>query len=122
LIPEFVGRVPVIATLNDLDETALVSILTEPKNALVKQYQKLFDMEGVSLIFEDDAVLAVAKSALERKTGARGLRSIMESVLLDLMYELPSCKDIEEVIITKEVVEGLSNPILKYSKIKSGTA
>jgi ATP-dependent Clp protease ATP-binding subunit ClpX len=122
LIPEFVGRVPVIATLNDLDEAALISILTEPKNALVKQYQKLFNMEDVSLVFEEDAICAVAKLALERKTGARGLRSIMESILLDLMYELPSCKDVEEITITKEVVEGLSKPVLKYSKVKSGAA
>ncbi|MDR2780906.1 MAG: ATP-dependent Clp protease ATP-binding subunit ClpX [Holosporaceae bacterium] len=122
LIPEFVGRVPVIATLNDLDEAALISILTEPKNALVKQYQRLFSMEGVELIFEEDAIPAVAKLAFERKTGARGLRSIMESILLDPMYELPSCKNVEEVIITKEVVEGLSEPILKYNKTKSGVA
>lgn len=115
LIPEFIGRLPVIATLNDLDETALISILTEPKNALVKQYQQLFSMEGVSLIFEDDAIAAVAKLALERKTGARGLRSIMESILLDIMYELPSYKNVEEVIISKEVIEGTSKPILKYT-------
>jgi len=122
LIPEFIGRVPVIATLNDLDEAALISILTEPKNALVKQYQKLFSMEGVSLIFEDGAVPAIAKLALERKTGARGLRSIMESVLLDIMYHLPSYSNVEEVIITKEVIEGMSEPILKYGKVKSGIA
>ena len=115
LIPEFIGRLPVIATLNDLDETALISILTEPKNALVKQYQQLFSMEGVSLIFEDDAIAAVAKLALERKTGARGLRSIMESILLDIMYELPSYKNVEEVIISKEVIEGTCKPILKYT-------
>lgn len=115
LIPEFIGRLPVIVTLNDLDETALISILTEPKNALVKQYQQLFSMEGVSLIFEDDAIAAVAKLALERKTGARGLRSIMESILLDIMYELPSYKNVEEVIISKEVIEGTSKPILKYT-------
>lgn len=119
LIPEFIGRLPVIATLNDLDETALISILTEPKNALVKQYQQLFSMEGVSLIFEDDAIAAVAKLALERKTGARGLRSIMESILLDIMYELPSYKNVEEVIISKEVIEGTSKPILKYTNINN---
>lgn len=117
LIPEFIGRLPVIATLNDLDETALISILTEPKNALVKQYQQLFSMEGVSLIFEDDAIAAVAKLALERKTGARGLRSIMESILLDVMYELPSYKNVEEVIISKEVIEGTCKPILKYTNM-----
>ncbi|MDR2645581.1 MAG: ATP-dependent Clp protease ATP-binding subunit ClpX [Holosporaceae bacterium] len=122
LIPEFVGRVPVIATLDDLDESALVSILTEPKNALVKQYQKLFNMEEVTLIFEEEAIPAVARLALERKTGARGLRSIMESVLLDIMYDLPSNKNIEEVIITKDVIEGTCKPILKYCKIKSGVA
>ena len=119
LIPEFIGRLPVIATLNDLDEKALISILTEPKNALVKQYQQLFKMEGVSLVFEEDAISAVAKLALERKTGARGLRSIMESILLDVMYELPSYKNIEEVIISKEVIEGKSKPILKYSDTKN---
>lgn len=121
LIPEFIGRLPVIATLNDLDESALVSILTEPKNALVKQYQKLFAMEGANLIFDDDAVKAVAHLALERKTGARGLRSIMESVLLDIMYELPSCENVEEVIITKDVVEGKCKPILKYANIKNSS-
>ncbi|MDR0677187.1 MAG: ATP-dependent Clp protease ATP-binding subunit ClpX [Holosporaceae bacterium] len=122
LIPEFVGRLPIVATLNDLDETALVSILTEPKNALIKQYKKLFDMEGVSLVFEDEAVVAVAKLALERKTGARGLRSILESVLLDVMYDLPSHKNVEEVIINKDVVECKYQPILKYGKAKSGVA
>ncbi len=122
LIPEFVGRLPVIATLNDLDEVALVSILTEPKNALVKQYQKLFSMEGVTLTFTDDAVLGIARLALERKTGARGLRSIMESILLDTMYELPSMKNLEEVIITKEVIDGNSQPILKYCEVKTDIA
>jgi ATP-dependent Clp protease ATP-binding subunit ClpX len=121
LIPELIGRVPVITTLNDLDEVALVSILKEPKNALIKQYQKLFSMEGVSLVFEEDAISTVAKLALERKTGARGLRSIMESVLLDVMYELPSDKNVEEVLITKDVVEGKCKPILKCSN-KSGVA
>ncbi len=119
LIPEFVGRLPVIATLNDLDETALVSILTEPKNALVKQYQRLFSMEGVSLVFEEDAIHGIAKLALERKTGARGLRSIMESILLDIMYELPSYKNVEEVIISKDVIEGTCKPILKYLDMKN---
>ena len=114
LIPEFIGRLPVIATLNDLDEKALVSILTQPKNALVKQYQKLFSLDGVSLVFEDEAVAAIAKLAFERKTGARGLRSIMEAILLDTMYDLPSHKNLEEVIITKDVIEKKSNPILKY--------
>ncbi|MBQ3565254.1 MAG: ATP-dependent Clp protease ATP-binding subunit ClpX [Alphaproteobacteria bacterium] len=119
LIPEFVGRLPVVATLNDLDERSLVSILTEPKNALVKQYQKLFSMEGVTLTFTEDAISAIAKLALERKTGARGLRSIMEAILLDTMYELPSIKNLEEVILTKNVVEGTQQPILKYCEVKS---
>ncbi|MDR1561306.1 MAG: ATP-dependent protease ATP-binding subunit ClpX, partial [Holosporaceae bacterium] len=119
LIPEFVGRLPVIATLNDLDKTALISILTKPKNALVKQYQKLFIMEGVSLIFKEEAISAIAKLALERTTGARGLRSIMESILLDTMYDLPSHKNVEEVVITKDVVEGKCPPVLKYGEEKS---
>ena len=119
LIPEFVGRLPVIATLQDLDEKALVSILTEPKNALIKQYQKLFNMEGVLLTFEDEAIKAVAGLALKRKTGARGLRSIIESILLDIMYELPSLKNLDEVIINKEVVEGKSEPILKYRELEN---
>ncbi len=122
LIPEFIGRVPIIATLQDLDKDALVSILKEPKNALVKQYQKLFHMEDVSLVFEDDAIEAIAQQALERKTGARGLRSTMEAILLDTMFELPSCKDVEEVIITKEVVEGKTKPILKYRQLQDSIA
>jgi len=119
LIPEFIGRLPVIATLNSLDEVALISILTEPKNALVKQYQRLFEMEGTTLRFEDDAVAAIAKLALERKTGARGLRSIIESVLLDIMYELPSEKDVVAVIISKDVIEGKCKPILEYSDTRN---
>ncbi|MDR2794332.1 MAG: ATP-dependent Clp protease ATP-binding subunit ClpX [Holosporaceae bacterium] len=119
LIPEFVGRLPVITTLNDLDEPALVSILTKPKNALVKQYQKLFGMENVTLTFEDSAIVAIAKLALDRKTGARGLRSIMESALLDIMFDLPSNKNVEEVIISKDVIEGKHPPILKYASVKS---
>jgi len=99
LIPEFVGRLPVIATLTDLDEEALITILTQPKNALVKQYQTLFEMEDVRLSFSDDALKAIAKRALERKTGARGLRSIMEGILLDSMYDLPSYEGVEEVVI-----------------------
>lgn len=118
LIPEFIGRLPIITTLGDLDESALISILTKPKNALTKQYQQLFKMEGVSLVFEDEAIVAIAKLALERKTGARGLRSIMEAILLDMMYEMPSYKNIEEVIISKEVVEGAGKPILKYAAAK----
>ncbi len=115
LIPEFIGRLPVIATLTDLDEKALVQILTEPKNALVKQYQRLFDMEGVQLSFTDDALSAVAKKAVQRKTGARGLRSIMEAILLESMYELPSMDQVEEIAISAEVVEGGAQPLQIYA-------
>ena len=118
LIPEFVGRLPVIATLTDLDEEALMTILTEPKNALVKQYQSLFDMEGVRLSFSDDALKAIAKKALDRKTGARGLRSIMEAILLDSMYDLPTYEGVEEVVINGEVVSGQAKPLLIYSDKK----
>lgn len=104
LIPEFIGRLPVIASLQPLDEDALIEILTKPKNALVKQYQKLFQMDNVELEFEEDALAEIAKSAMERKTGARGLRSIIESIMLDIMFELPSREDIEKCIITKETV------------------
>ncbi len=106
LIPEFIGRLPVIATLEDLDEDALIEILTKPKNALVRQYQRLFSMEGVELTFHEDALMAIAKKAIERKTGARGLRSIMEAILLDTMYDLPSLKGVKEVVISSEVVNG----------------
>jgi len=115
LIPEFVGRLPVLATLQDLDVGALVEILSKPKNALVKQYQRLFEMENVGLEFEDDAKRAIAEKAIARKTGARGLRSIMEGILLDTMYELPGLESVEEVRITKEVVEGRSQPLYTYS-------
>ena len=111
LIPEFVGRLPVVATLTDLDEKALVEILTTPKNALVKQYERLFEMEGVSLKFSDDALNSIAKKALARKTGARGLRSIMENILLDSMFDLPSMDTVEEVVINGEVVEGRAQPL-----------
>jgi len=111
LIPEFIGRLPVIATLQDLDETALIDILTTPKNALVKQFQRLFEMEDIKLEVDDSALKAIANKAIARKTGARGLRSIMESVLLDSMYELPGSTDVEKVLITSEVVEGKSKPI-----------
>jgi ATP-dependent Clp protease ATP-binding subunit ClpX len=114
LIPEFVGRLPVVATLHELDEEALVRILTEPKNALVKQYSKLFDMEDSKLEIRDDALRLVAKRALERKTGARGLRSILEHVLLDIMYELPSMKDVSKVVIDGDVIKGTSEPLLIY--------
>jgi len=114
LIPEFVGRLPVIATLDELDEAALIQILTEPKNALTKQYAKLFELEGVDLEFRSDALKAVASRALERKTGARGLRSILEGVLLDTMYEIPSQKDVSKVVIDESVIEGTSQPLLIY--------
>ncbi|ADZ70489.1 ATP-dependent Clp protease ATP-binding subunit ClpX [Polymorphum gilvum] len=114
LIPEFVGRLPVIATLEDLDEEALVTILTEPKNALVKQYQRLFEMENVDLSFHEEALKAVARRAIERKTGARGLRSILEAILLDTMYELPGLKGVKEVVISPEVVEGKARPLYIY--------
>ena len=114
LIPEFVGRLPVLATLDELDEAALMQILTEPKNALTKQYGKLFEMEGVDLEFRADALKAVAKRALERKTGARGLRSILEGVLLDTMYEIPSQSEVSKVVIDESVIEGKSKPLLIY--------
>ena len=114
LIPEFVGRLPVLATLDELDEAALIQILTEPKNALTKQYAKLFEMEGVDLEFRTDALKSVAKRALERKTGARGLRSILEGVLLDTMYEIPSQSEVSKVVIDESVIEGKSKPLLIY--------
>src|SRR5687767_1872391 len=116
LIPEFIGRLPVIATLEDLDEIALVRILREPKNALLKQYQRLFDMEDVQLTLSEDALGAIARRAVERKTGARGLRSIMESILLESMYELPGLKGVEEVVISPEVVDGKAKPLRIYSE------
>ncbi len=120
LIPEFVGRVPVLATLEDLDEAALVEILTQPKNALLKQYQRLFDMEGVDLKFTDDALSSVAKRAIERKTGARGLRSILEAILLDPMYDLPTMDGVSEVVVNREVVEGRAAPLSIYAEKKAG--
>lgn len=121
LIPEFVGRLPVIATLTDLDEPALVSILTEPKNALVKQYAKLFEMEGARLRFSDDALKAIAAKAIQRKTGARGLRAILEGLLLDLMYELPSMENVEEVVINADTVEKGADPVIVHSDSKRET-
>ena len=118
LIPEFVGRLPVIATLQDLDEDALIKILTQPKNALVKQYQTLFSMEDVRLTFSEDALSAIAKRAIKRKTGARGLRSIMEDILLDTMYDLPSFEGVEEVVVNGEVVNGAAKPLLIYADAK----
>jgi ATP-dependent Clp protease ATP-binding subunit ClpX len=115
LIPEFVGRLPVVATLEELDEKALVRILTEPKNALVKQYQKLFAMEGVELEYRDPALAAIAKKALARKTGARGLRSIIEQALLDIMFELPSMQNVSKVVIDEATINGEGKPILIYA-------
>ena len=115
LIPEFVGRLPVIATLTDLDESSLIEILTKPKNALIKQYQSLFAMEDVNLTFSEDALAGVAKKAIKRQTGARGLRSIMESILLETMYELPSLEGVEEVVVSNEVVEGRAQPLYIYA-------
>ncbi|MEO1775437.1 MAG: ATP-dependent Clp protease ATP-binding subunit ClpX [Pseudomonadota bacterium] len=122
LIPEFVGRLPVVATLRDLDEDALVTILTKPKNALVKQYQRLFDMEDVRLTFTDEALSQVAKKAIERKTGARGLRSILEDVLLDTMFDLPGLKGVEEVVVNDEVISGTAKPLYIYSETKDAVA
>ena len=116
LIPEFVGRVPVLATLEDLDEEALVRILVEPKNALVKQYQRLFEMEDVQLTFAEEALRAISKRAIERKTGARGLRSIMEGILLDTMFDLPGLESVDEVVISGEVVSGEASPLLIYGE------
>ena len=122
LIPEFVGRLPVLATLEDLDEAALIEILTEPKNALVKQYQRLFEMENVELTFHETALTAIAKKAIERKTGARGLRSIMEAILLDTMFELPALEGVQEVVISDEVVTGKARPLYIYSEAKKEKA
>jgi ATP-dependent Clp protease ATP-binding subunit ClpX len=114
MIPEFIGRLPVVATLEDLDEEALIDILTRPKNALVKQYQKLFDMEGVALRFTDTALAAIAKEAIKRKTGARGLRAIVEELMLDVMYDLPGKTGVRECVVTDEVVARKKDPILVY--------
>ncbi|MGI1663128.1 ATP-dependent Clp protease ATP-binding subunit ClpX [Palleronia sp. KMU-117] len=122
LIPEFVGRLPVIATLEDLDEAALVTILTEPKNALVKQYQRLFELEDTRLTFTDDALKAIAKRAIERKTGARGLRSIMEDILLDTMFELPGMDSVEEVVVNEEAVVSDASPLMIHADTKKTPA
>jgi len=125
LIPEFVGRLPVIATLEDLDIDALVKILREPKNALVKQYQKLFELEDVELSFTDEALEAIAQKAIERKTGARGLRSIVEAILLDTMFDLPGMQGVSEIVIDKDVVEGRKEPVQVFSqkdKVEAGDA
>ena len=122
LIPEFVGRLPVIATLEDLDEDALVTILTEPKNALVKQYQRLFELEDTQLTFTDDALSAIAKKAIERKTGARGLRSIMENILLDTMFDLPGLDSVEEVVVNEEAVAAEAKPLMIHADPKQEPA
>ncbi len=119
LIPEFVGRVPVLSTLTDLDEDALVDILSTPRNALVKQYQSLFNMEKIKLSFTEDALRAIAKKGIKRKTGARGLRAIMESILLNSMFELPSLDGVEEIVINRKVVENAADPLHIYSKCNS---
>lgn len=116
LIPEFVGRVPVVVTLDGLDENALLRILQEPKNALTKQYHKLFELDGVELDFEDEALRVMARKSMERKTGARGLRAIMESTLMDLMYKTPSDDTIRKCIITKEAVEGTGEPQIVHGE------
>jgi ATP-dependent Clp protease ATP-binding subunit ClpX len=114
LIPEFVGRLPIVATLDELDEAALMQILTEPRNALTKQYRKLFDMEGVELEFRDESLRAVARRAMQRKTGARGLRTILENVLLDIMYDLPAMRNVQKVVVDEDVIAGESKPYLVY--------
>ena len=122
LIPEFVGRLPVVATLEDLDEASLKKILVEPKNALVKQYQRLFEMENIDLTLAEEALGAISRKAIERKTGARGLRSIMEGILLDTMFDLPSLEGVEEVVISREVVEGTARPLYIYADRSDRTA
>ena len=116
LIPEFVGRLPVTTTLNELDEDALIKILTEPKNALTKQFYKLFEMEGVELDIREEALMEIAKKAIERKTGARGLRSIIENILMETMYKVPSEDSLNKVVIDASVARGESEPLLVYEK------
>ena len=122
LIPEFVGRLPVVATLGELDTEALMRILVEPKNSLTRQYTKLFEMEGVEVDFREDALRAVAEKAMERKTGARGLRSILEAVLLETMYELPSKESVAKVVVDESVISGESQPMLMYENVEDATA
>ena len=119
LIPEFIGRLPITATLEDLDEKSLVKILLEPKNSLIKQYQELFKLEGVKLVFKDNAIKEIANKAINKKTGARGLRSILENILLKTMFDLPSQENIEEIIIDTGAVKGTSQPIIVHSKNKA---
>jgi ATP-dependent Clp protease ATP-binding subunit ClpX len=118
LIPEFIGRLPVVATLEELSEETLIRILKEPKNALIKQFQKLFEMEGINLRFTDSALSAIAKEAVKRKSGARGLRAILESCLLDIMYEIPSIQNAKECVIGEDVVLNKEDPILLYEQTK----
>ena len=120
LIPEFVGRVPMVVSLDQLDETALERILTEPKNAIVKQYEKLFELDDVQLTFEPEALKEVAKKSLERKTGARGLRASMEQSMLDLMYQIPSDESIESCVVTKDVIDGTGEPIITRRESRAG--
>ncbi|MBS1200089.1 MAG: Clp protease ATP-binding protein [Proteobacteria bacterium] len=122
LIPEFVGRLPVVATLEELDENALITILTQPRNALTKQYGRLFEMEGVELEFRGDGLMAIARKAMERKTGARGLRTILENVLLDIMYDLPSMKNVEKVVLDETVIAGDSKPYVVYKAAETQVA
>jgi len=122
LIPEFVGRLPIISTLEDLDEASLIKILEEPKNSLVKQYAKLFEIEGAKLTFSKDSLKAIAEKAIKRKTGARGLRSIIEEALLQTMFDLPSMENVEEVVVNKEVITGTSAPLIIFSKNTSKEA
>jgi ATP-dependent Clp protease ATP-binding subunit ClpX len=119
LIPEFIGRMPIIATLNDLDEISLVKILKEPKNSLIKQYKRLFEFESVELEFKDEAISEIAKKAISKKTGARGLRSILENILLKTMFELPDMEDVIKVTVDKPSVKGVSEPIITYGKKQS---
>jgi len=118
LIPEFLGRLPVIATLDELGEETLIRILSEPKNALVRQFKKLFELEGVNLRFTDSALSAIAREALKRKSGARGLRAILETCMLDIMYEIPSIENVKECVISEDVVLNKEDPILLYEQSK----
>ena len=122
LIPEFVGRMPILATLEELDEKSLVRILKEPKNSLLKQYKRLFEFENAKLIFKEDAISEIAKKAINKKTGARGLRSIIEALLLKTMFKLPTMDDIQEVVVNASVVKNNSEPILTHSKTKKTSA
>ena len=119
LIPEFIGRMPIIATLDDLDENSLVKILNEPKNSLIKQYKRLFEFENVELEFKDEAIIQIAKKAISKKTGARGLRSILENILLKTMFELPDMEGAIKVTVDKSTVQGISEPIVTYGKKQS---